>query len=509
MDVLYRDNNWLFVNKPSGISTHNAYEGDLGLVEWLRLHHDIKVFVCSRLDKETSGGLLFGLHAEAVAEAQKIHEEGSAQKSYYFIADKCSQKSWTCNKDLDNKSCKTHFSMVQEGSCYVLYKAVIHRGRTHQIRRHAAASNIPILGDVQYGGTEFARVCLHCAKVQWPGIDHTLEVDFPDWFTACLDGVTVEVTALSIAEKRYPFLASVTDCCRLIHRGELNDTVAIDKYGDWLCVTGFDESLAAQDVLHDLDPVLNTLSQFYSCKGGVIKTHLRDPHKRKLIADIAIWGETPPDSFQVHEHELHFKVQLNDRQHTGLFLDQRDSRRRIVKFAKDKRVANLFAFTCSFSVYALAAGAEVVFSVDLAAGCLKQGRDNVDSNHLGSAGNTKYIQEDTRKWLARQCRKKQKGRETFSPFDLIICDPPVFASAGKGKRFHVEKEWPGLVRDVHGILEKNGIALFSNNHQAGSESFYYNTLKECFSKVTRLNPPLDFPKTGLAASVRIYWCQKK
>ncbi|MEA3467728.1 MAG: class I SAM-dependent methyltransferase, partial [Thermodesulfobacteriota bacterium] len=332
----------------------------------------------------------------------------------------------------------------------------------------------------------------------------------PQWFELCLDELKAEVTSLALAGKRYPFLASISDCCRLIHRGEYPDEdIAVDKYGKWLCVTGFDESLPAKQLRHRLDNVLNALSKLCGCLGGVVKTNLRDPHKRKLFADLATWGRKTPESFIACEHDLHYSVRLNDRQHVGLFLDQRDSRSRIARIAKRKRVANLFAFTCSFSISALAAGAEVVFSVDLASGCLKQGQENVAINQLASAENAKFIKEDVRKWLARQLRKKQKNPAAFTAFDVVICDPPVFASAGKGKSFHVEKEWPGLARDVSKILAKNGIALFSNNHQTGPESLYYNTLTQEFSKVTRLNPPLDFPKVaGQPSHVRIYWCRK-
>lgn len=510
MPFLYHDENWLVVNKPSGISTHRAHEGDLGLVEWLSLHHNLEVHICSRLDKGTSGVLLFALTPKAVAEAQVIHEEELAEKSYFFIATKSSQTSWVCSQPLDNKTCETRFSKVREGNIYTLYKAVIRRGRTHQIRRHAAASGIPILGDEQYEGPEFARLCLHCSTVHWPGIDHRLQVDPPQWFDDCLDGISTIPTALALAEKRSPFLSSITDCCRLIHRGEFSaEDVAVDKYGQWLCVTGFDETLAAERLLHRMKDVLNALSQACGCLGGVIKTNLRDPHKRKLFADFATWGEKIPEAFLAREHDLHFSVSLNDRQHVGLFLDQRDSRRRISRITKGKRVANLFAFTCSFSVHALAAGAEVVFSVDLAAGCLKRGRENVAINQLAGTGNAKFIKEDVRKWLARQLRKKQKDPTGFIPFDVVICDPPVFASAGKGKGFHVEKEWLSLARDIHTILAKGGTALFSNNHQAGPEPFYYESLKELFPEVIRMNPPLDFPQVaGQPSHVRIFWCRK-
>jgi 23S rRNA (cytosine1962-C5)-methyltransferase len=507
---IYCDNNWLVVNKPSGISTHRAHEGDLGLVEWLSLHHDIRVHTCSRLDKGTSGVLVFALTPEAVAIAQNIHEEEQAQKTYFFIAPKSAKAFWVCFDPLDGKSCKTTFEKVREGKIYDLYKAIIHRGRTHQIRRHAAQAGIPLLGDDEYKGSPFVRLCLHCCVVQWPGIDQQLQAALPPWFTLCLDGITDKVIALALAGKRYPFLAGITDCCRLIHRGEYPlEDIAIDKYGQWLCVTGFDELYPAKQLLHRMRSVFDTLTLLCDCKGGVVKTNLRDPHKRKLFADIASWGEAVPESFLGREHDLHFTLTLNERQHPGLFLDQRDSRSKIAKLAQGKRVANLFAFTCSFSIYALAAGAEVVFSVDLAAGCLKRGQENVVLNRSVSAGNAKFIKEDVRKWLGRQLRKKRKDPAGFVAFDVVICDPPVFASAGKGKSFHVENEWPDLVRDVYGVLGENGIALFSNNHQAGNEAFYYETLTAQFSEVRRLNPPMDFPQpTAGQAHVRIYWCQK-
>jgi 23S rRNA (cytosine1962-C5)-methyltransferase len=510
MKFFYKDTKWIVVWKPSGISTHSAHEGDLGLVEWLELHHEEPVYTCSRLDKGTSGLLLFARSPELVAEAQTIHETEQAQKSYFFLAGHSSRTLWSCKEALDGKACRTDFEKLQTGSVYCLYKAVICRGRKHQIRRHAAVSGIPLLGDEEYGGDDFCRLSLQCGEIEWPGITQPLKAGLPEWFLPCLDGVSPEVTALALAEKRYPFLDAVSDCCRLIHRGEyLEEDMAIDKYGDWLCVTGFDETLPAKQLLTRLKVILDPLSAFCDIRGGVVKTNVRDPHKKKLFADFARWGETIPASFLVREHELHFGVRLNDRQHVGLFLDHRDSRRRIAGKAKNKLVANLFAFTCSFSVHALAVGAELVVSVDLAAACLKRGRESVAINQLATGGNAKFIKEDVRKWLARQIRRKQKDSASYAFFDLLICDPPVFASAGKGKSFHVEKEWPALVSHASEILAPEGIALFSNNHQAGSESFYYDTLCSHFAKVIRLSSPLDFPQVaGSPPHVRIYWCLK-
>ncbi len=509
MTFLYRDDSWLAVNKPSGISTHRAHGGELGLVEWLQLHHNLELHTCSRLDKETSGIILFAFTAEAAAEAQRIHEKKLAEKTYFFIAASSPQDSWKCSTPLDGKKCTSRFQKIKTGRRYSLYSARIHRGRTHQIRRHAAASGISILGDREYDGPPFVRLCLHCACVQWPEIDQELHAPTPEWFNLCINNTNDQAVISALINRRTPFLSSLTNSCRLLHRGEYSKDITVDKYAEYLLITSFRETIPAAQLLKQLAPLIALLTELSGCRGAVLKTHLRDPHKKKLFADIAVWGEAPPQSFLAREHDLFFKVQLNDRQHTGLFLDQRDSRRRIQMMCRAKRVANLFSFTCSFSIYALAGGAEVVFSVDLAAGCLNQGKENTALNNLGQSGNAKFIKEDSRKWLARQVRKKTNSPGNFTPFDLIICDPPVFASSGKGKNFHVEKEWPGLARSISEILSKDGSALFANNHQAGSKSFYLDTLSKHFTRVTKLSPPLDFPAIkGQPPHVSIFWCEK-
>ncbi len=509
MTFLYQDTKWLVVDKPSGISTHRAHEGDIGLVEWLELHHDLRPHICSRLDKGTSGVILFALRPGAVAEAQQIHEGNKAEKRYSFVAKSSSRGSWNCTDPLDSKPCTTRFTTIASHGEYALYEASIHRGRRHQIRRHAAASGIPLVGDTEYGGPEFVRLCLHCSGIQWPGIEQDLTVALPRSFSVYLEGRTKEAALLALLEKRYPFLTTCSDSLRLLHRGEHSSGLSIDKYGDWLCVNGFDETLSARSLLKQNKKMLETVCRVCHCRGGVLKCNLRDPHKKRLFADMSTWGEPSPESFWVREGELQFQIHLNKRQHPGLFLDLRDCRRRIAAISKGKRVANLFAFSCSFSIHALAAGAEVVFSVDLAAGCLKQGRENAAKNRMADRGNAKFIKEDSRKWLARQLRKKERAPHSFVPFDTIICDPPVFAAAAKGKGFHVEKEWPLLAATIHEILAEGGTALFANNHQAGRDSYYLNTLEDIFPEVIRLRPALDFPQSpGQAAQVRIYWCQK-
>ncbi len=65
--ILYQDNNWLAVDKPTGLATHAGQPGELGAVEWLDLHLGQEAHVMSRLDRGTSGVLLLARHPVAAA----------------------------------------------------------------------------------------------------------------------------------------------------------------------------------------------------------------------------------------------------------------------------------------------------------------------------------------------------------------------------------------------------------------------------------------------------------
>ncbi|MDP7580811.1 MAG: hypothetical protein QGG95_05405, partial [Nitrospinota bacterium] len=144
----------------------------------------------------------------------------------------------------------------------------------------------------------------------------------------------------------------------------------------------------------------------------------------------------------------------------------------------------------------------------LASGTLKRGKSNFSYNNIAESGRGKFIKEDVQKWLARQIRKKKENSKAFEKWDLVICDPPVFASSGKGRSFSVERKWPELAINIREILSDKGIALFVNNHRGGSEKYYFKELAKCFAKVISLRPPFDFPELkDSPPHVRIYWCE--
>jgi 23S rRNA G2069 N7-methylase RlmK/C1962 C5-methylase RlmI len=111
--------------------------------------------------------------------------------------------------------------------------------------------------------------------------------------------------------------------------------------------------------------------------------------------------------------------------------------------------------------------------------------------------------------LSRQERRRDEKPEQFQSLDLVICDPPVVASAKDGGKFSLETEGPRLAAAAAGLMGPKGIAVFANNHRSGNHAFYRRALEEQFSEVMDLRPPLDFPVFPKRPHhVRTFWCVK-
>lgn len=511
--ILFQDNDWLAVAKPTGLPTHAPRAGTLGAVEWLKLHLGHETYPISRLDAGTSGALLLARTPAAAARAEEIHAAGAALKNYVFLSDGDGDlpESFTRDDELDGKPAHTAFRRLGGGEVagrvITRWEAEITRGRRHQIRRHAAAAGLPLLGDMEHGGSPWPRLALHCRAVRWPDLAAPVACPVPDSFAAS----TPEDLAWSVAqERRGGWPEAVTDAWRVIHREEIPGLpAAVDVFGPWFNAVWFDEKVDADEATARLEPWLDRITAAARCRGGVIRAHRRGPHGRGLVGERRVVGQAPPDIYGVREHGLHYHIDLLHTQHAGLFLDQRDTRRRLALAAPNARFANLFAFTCSFSVAAAAAGCEVVFSVDTAKACLETGKANFGRNRLDGTGRGKFIQEDARKWLQRQLRRRNERPDEYTPLDLLVCDPPVFAAGKGGTRFDLAEEWPRLAAAAADLLGPDGQALFANNHRGGDHRRYRSLLAEHFSTVEDLRPPLDFPVLpGAEPHVRMFWCRR-
>lgn len=123
--------------------------------------------------------------------------------------------------------------------------------------------------------------------------------------------------------------------------------------------------------------------------------------------------------FQLIENGIHFQVDLRTGQKTGFYLDQRNNRQRIRDYAAGKRILNCFCYSGGFSLYALAAGAEEVISVDSSGEALNLAKENLALNQM-DPGRAEWVEADVFQYL-------RLLRDRGESFDLIVLDPPKFA----------------------------------------------------------------------------------
>ena len=128
---------------------------------------------------------------------------------------------------------------------------------------------------------------------------------------------------------------------------------------------------------------------------------------------------TTNDEFWSIENGLKFRIDWLKGQKTGFFIDQRENRALVERYARGKVVLNMFCYTGGFSLYALRGGARIVDSVDVSQKAIDLVNINVARN-FPEAKNHTAVAADAFDYLSAQ-------REKGSTYDLIILDPPAFA----------------------------------------------------------------------------------
>ena len=169
---------------------------------------------------------------------------------------------------------------------------------------------------------------------------------------------------------------------------------------------------------------------------------------------------------KVSEQGLNFEVNLSDYLDTGLFLDHRIARHKIRELSKGKSFLNLFAYTGSFSVYAMDGGAKKITTVDMSHTYLNWAKRNLELNEFDHCSDIDFIASDCLKWL------KQAYRCGLT-YDLVVCDPPTFSNSKRMNEssFCIDRDYVWLLLDIHKILNPNGLVMFSNN----SRNFDFDT----------------------------------
>ena len=186
--------------------------------------------------------------------------------------------------------------------------------------------------------------------------------------------------------------------------------------------------------------------------------------KEQKAAPRWIAGEKIDEPFLAEENGMKFWIDFQAGYSQGIFLDQRENRRRVRDHSfPDDRVLNTFAYTGAFSIAAAKAGA-ITSTLDLSKNYLEWAKRNFTANDLDPADHY-FCKGDVFEWL-RTFRRQERL------FRGVILDPPTFSRNRKGKVFKVERDYPDLVRLACGVLEEEAWLLCcANTHGVSTVAF--------------------------------------
>ena len=227
----------------------------------------------------------------------------------------------------------------------------------------------------------------------------------------------------------------------------------------WLYVQEYaaPAEIEAESVRRRRGEALSTLSDVTGVAPDRIRIRTRRKTKRGEQYS-RIQERSEPEYHVVLEDGLKFLVNFEDYLDTGLFLDHRKTRARLRAAASGKRFLNLFAYTCTASVYAAAGGAASTTSVDMSNTYLNWAQRNFELNGLSPDRNG-LVQADCRVWL-------EDGAGDRERYDLIFVDPPTFSNSKRMEGvLDVDRDHGALIDGCARLLAPGGLIVFSTNSQ--------------------------------------------
>jgi 23S rRNA (cytosine1962-C5)-methyltransferase len=262
-----------------------------------------------------------------------------------------------------------------------------------------------------------------------------------------------------------------TDICRIFHgRGGLHagsEHLCLDWYNPVLLLTSFKDLSG--------DELASLVAEIESFWGQSVRAH-----ELNLVYQHRSGGETVtellrgavPAQHHVTENGATFVIHLLKGQNHGLFLDMANGRTWVKAHAKHKKVLNLFAYTCGFSVMALQGGADEVVNIDMSKGALSIGKQNHLLNGFGSGA----------RFLGHDIFNSWGKLTKLGPYEMIIADPP---SNQKGS-FVATKDYVRLLRRLPELLAPGGDLLLCLNAPELSCDFLMAQVAETAPQLTYL-----------------------
>ncbi|MCA8960494.1 MAG: pseudouridylate synthase [Planctomycetes bacterium] len=199
LDVIHRDDDTVVIDKPPGVLVHRSDRSRdrVFVLQTLAAQIDRTIYPVHRLDRATSGVLLFALSSESARAWQAAL--GEARKDYLALARGSTPSHFVCDRPLTDhdavdrprREAKTEFEKLLEVHRSTLLRATLHTGRRHQIRRHLHHAMHQVIGDTTYGKgninralrAEFAlpRLFLHAERLRvvHPSTGEPLDLHVP------------------------------------------------------------------------------------------------------------------------------------------------------------------------------------------------------------------------------------------------------------------------------------------------------------------------------------------
>ncbi|MBK7215166.1 MAG: class I SAM-dependent rRNA methyltransferase [Bacteroidales bacterium] len=262
------------------------------------------------------------------------------------------------------------------------------------------------------------------------------EIDKAFWKSKLLE-------AYQLRERLGLVSSDKTNAYRLVHNeGDSMPGLIIDIYGGLAVIQAHSVGM------YELRNVFaEILQEIYGEKLKAVFDKSSESLKKMTgfkVEDEFLFGSMPES--EILENGNRFMVNAVSGQKTGFFLDQRDNRFLLAKYAKGRKVLNMFGYTGGFSVYAANAGATEVCTVDSSAPAIELCKANVKLNKI-PAKNHKGVVADARQFLDQT----EDGQ-----YDLIILDPPAYA-----KNMDARKKALGGYRSINAAafrkIKKGGL----------------------------------------------------
>ena len=202
-------------------------------------------------------------------------------------------------------------------------------------------------------------------------------------------------------------------------------------------------------------------------------------------------GEEPPELVEIAEGNVKFLVDVRKGHKTGFYLDQRDARSAVGALANGMDVLNCFSYTGGFGLFARAAGAASVTQVDISKEALELAKGNEALTPVCGT-RMEYVEADVFQYL-RKCR--DAGRR----FDMIVLDPPKFASV-KSQVMKAARGYKDINLLAMKLLKPNGILATFSCSGAMTQELFDKVLAEAsqdagrdFQMIARTRQGMDHP----------------